>query len=168
MREGRPLKRFVFAALALAACAPQPPSSSSSPAPDPLAVNYEVRVGQAVLPNVRSVSVAGPDIELVEFRQGGQQGVLLAPGRIGTIKLVIRTDWAAAEQTMETWRTTIVSGAQAPTRQTITVAVTSPSGAPASYAFQRCLPSEHQMQLGAQDTRIEQVWRVTCEGVLRS
>lgn len=154
------MKRFVIFA-ALAACAPQPP-----PAPDPIGVRYEVRVGQAVLPNVRSVSVAGPDIELVEAREGAQPGnpIRLLLGRVGVIKLVIKTDWAAAEQTMETWRAALTGGGQA---RTITVAVTS-GGAPASYVFQRCLPSEHQMQLGAQDTRIEQVWRVTCESVQRS
>jgi hypothetical protein len=165
------LKLFILAALALVACAPQPPSSSA-PAPDPLAVRYEVRIGQSVLPNVRSVNVDGPDIELVEFRQGNQpQGALtIVPGRVGVIRLVIRTDWAAGEQTMETWRATLTGATQAPTamRQTITVAITSPgAAAPATYAFQRCLPSEHEMQLAAQDTRIEQVWRAVCESVQR-
>jgi hypothetical protein len=168
------LKQFILMALALAACTPQPPSASA-PTADPLAVRYEVRIGQAVLPNVRSVSIDGPDIELVEFRQGGQpQGaVTLTTGRVGMIKLVIRTDWAAAEQTMETWRATLTGAAQTPTlasvRRTITIAITSPGAtAPATYAFQRCLPSEHDMQLAEQDSRIEQVWRATCESVQRS
>jgi hypothetical protein len=166
------MKRFALACLALAACAPQPPSSSAAAA-DPLAVRYEVRVGQAVLPNVRSVSIDGPDIELVEFRQGNQpQGsVTVAPGRVGVIRLVIRTDWAAGEQTMETWRAMLTGATPAPTsaRQTIAIAITSAGAtAPATYAFQRCLPSEHDMQLASQDTRIEQVWRATCESVQRS
>jgi hypothetical protein len=87
------------------------------------------------------------------------------------IELVIRTDWAAGEQTMETWRATLAGAAQAPTsaRQTITIAITSPGAtAPATYAFQRCLPSEHDMQFASQDARIEQVWRATCESVQRS
>jgi hypothetical protein len=164
------MTRFILAALALAACAPQPTSPSSS-TPDTLAVRYEVRVGQAVLPNVRTVAVDGPDIELVEFRQGGQpQGaVTLAPGRVSMINLVIRTHWSAADQTMEAWRATVTGGAPAQIRQVITVVVTPPGGAaPVNYAFQRCLPSEHEMQLGAQDSRIEQVWRATCESVVRS
>jgi len=167
------MKRLILACLALTACTPSPQSPPSSSAPDPLAVRYEVSIGQAVLPNVRSVSVAGQNIELVEFRQGNQPGgaATLAPGRIGAIKLVIRTDWAAAEQTMETWRGSIISPAQVATlrRETITVAITSPGGlAPARYAFQRCLPTETEMQLAAQDTRVDQVWRVTCESVQRS
>lgn len=167
------MKRLILACLALAACTPSPQSPPSSTTPDPLAVSYEVRVGQAVLPNVRGVSVAGQDIELVEYRQGNQPGgaATLMPGRIGAIKLVIRTDWAAGEQTMETWRASIISPAQVATlrRETITVAITSPGGAaPASYAFQRCLPTETEMQLAAQDTRADQVWRVTCESVQRS
>lgn len=163
------MRRFVFAALALASCAPQP---APADAPDPLAMRYEVKVGQAVLPNVRSVAISGPDIELVEFRQGGQPGAsTLIPGRVGMVKLVITTDWAAAEQTMETWRLAITGAGQgvAPTHRTIIVAVTSPGGSPpANYSFNRCLMGEHQMQLGAQDARIEQVWRVTCESVQRT
>lgn len=166
------MKRLILACLALAACTPTPTPPSSS-TPDPLAVRYEVRVGQAVLPNVRSVSVAGPDIELVEYRQGNQPSgaTTLTPGRIGAIKLVIRTDWATAEQTMETWRGSIISPAQVATlrHETITIAITSPGGAPpASYAFQRCLPTETEMQFATQDTRVDQVWRITCESVQRS
>ena len=163
------MKRFVLAALALAACTPQP-STPSSTAPDPLAVRYEVRVGQTALPNVRSVAVDGPDIETIEVRTGTSSATTLAPGRIGMIKLVIRTDWAASEQTMETWRNafTATSTTLQPLRQTITLVITQGSAAPASYAFQRCLPTEHDLALAAQDSRAEQVWRATCEGVVRS
>jgi hypothetical protein len=150
---------------ALAACAPLPPNDS-------LAVRYEVRVGQSVLPNVRSVAVAGPDLELVEVNVPGV-GARLSPARLGAIKLVLTTDWASAERTMETWRLTLANpdphNPVQQTRQNISIAVTSPSGgAPATNTFLRCLPSEHQMRLGAQDTRIEQVWRVSCEGFHRS
>jgi hypothetical protein len=74
---------------------------------------------------------------------------------------------------METWRRTLanptVDDPLRVTPQSITITVTSPSGgAPVTYTFLRCLPSEHQMRLGAQDTRIEQVWRVGCEGFQRS
>jgi hypothetical protein len=163
--------RVVLAALALAACAPTAPPSSA-PAPDPLAVRYEVRVGQTALPNVRSVAVAGPNFEIIEARPAGAPASLL-PGRVGAIRLVIRTDWAAGETTMETWRSGITSpDPDRPlsfTRQDVTVVVTSPGGAaPASYAYRRCLPSEHEMQLAGQDQRIEQVWRIICEGVVRS
>lgn len=168
------MKRFSLAALALAGCAPPlptvPPPSSGA---DALAVRYEVRVGQAALANVQSVQVDGPDIELVEYREGGQPGgaVILAPGRTGMIKLVVQTAWTAADQTMETWRGSLTGAAPDPTsmRRTIAVTITSPGGAaPATYSFQRCLPSEHDMQLGVQDSRIHQTWRVTCESVLRS
>jgi hypothetical protein len=151
--------------LALAACAPLP-------ANDSLAVRYEVRVGQSVLPNVRSVAVTGPDLELTEVSVPGV-GSRLIPGRLGAIKLVLTTDWASAERTIETWRLTLanptVDDPVRLTPQNITIAVTSPSGGgPATYTFLRCLPSEHQMRLGAQDARIEQVWRVSCEGFRRS
>jgi hypothetical protein len=81
---------------------------------------------------------------------------------------LLKTDWAAAERTVETWRAAIISPdpnrPPSPTHQTISITVTSRSGgAPATYTFLRCLPSEHQMQFAAQDSRIEQVWRVTCE-----
>jgi hypothetical protein len=166
------MKRFPLAALLLAGCVPQLPTVPSSGS-DALAVRYEVRIGQAVLANVRSVHVDGPDIELIEFRDGTQpQGApSLMPGRIGMIKLVIQTDWAAAEQTMEAWRGALTGAAPNPTsmRRTIAITITSPGSAPpATYSFQRCLPSEHDMQLAAQDSRIDQTWRVTCEGVLRS
>lgn len=167
------MKRLILACLALAACTPAPQSPPSSSTPDPLAVRYEVRVGQAILPNVHSINVEGQNIELVEYRQGNQPGgaATLMPGRVGAIKLVIRTNWAAGEQTMETWRNSIISPAQVATlrRETISVAITSPGGAaPANYAFQRCLPMETEMQLAGQDSRADQVWRVTCEGVQRS
>lgn len=161
------MKRFVLAALALAACTPQP-STPSSTAPDPLAVRYEVRVGQAVLPNVRSVAVDGADIETIEVRNGASGATTLAAGRVGMIKLVIRTDWAAAEQTMETWRNAFTAATPQPTRQTVTLVLTQGSAAPVSYAFQRCLPTEHDLALASQDSRAEQVWRATCEGVVRS
>lgn len=165
------MKRVVLA-LALASCAPQSPPPASSAAPDPLAVSYEVRVGQTVLPNVRSVAVAGPNFELVEVRVPGAAASVV-PGRVNAIRLVVRTDWAAGETTMEAWRTGITSpDPDQPisfTRQNVSVAVTSPGGAPVvTYAFQRCLPNEQETQLGAQNTRIEQVWRVVCEGVVRS
>lgn len=166
------MKRILLAALALAACAPPTGGSAPSASPDPLAVRYEVRVGQSVLPNVRSVAVSGPDLELIEARPAGAPTTLL-PGRFGPIKLAIRTDWASGERTMETWRASITNPNPdlpiAPTRQNIAIAVTTPAGAPpATYTFTRCLPTEHQMELDGQDARIGQLWRVTCEGVQRS
>jgi len=142
------------------------------PPNDPLAVRYEVRVRQSVLPNVRSVAVTGPDLELTEVNVPGL-GARLIPGRLGEIKLVLTTDWASAERTMETWRLTLanptVNEPVQLTRRDVSVTVISPSGgAPTTYTFLRCLPSEHQMRLGAQDTRTEQVWRVSCEGFRRS
>jgi hypothetical protein len=150
--------------LALTACAPLPSHDS-------LAIRYEVGVGQSVLPNVRSVAVTGPDLELVEVSVPGV-GARLIPGRLGAIKLVLTTDWASAERTMETWRLTLANpDVDEPVRvapRDISIAVTSPSGAaPATYIFLRCLPSEHHMRLGSQDARIEQVWRVSCEGFRR-
>ncbi len=158
------MKRVVPAVLALAACAPLPPHDS-------LAMRYEVRVGQSVLPNVRSVAVTGPDLELTEVGVPGL-GSRLIPGRLGAIKLVLTTDWASAERTIETWRLALanptVNEPVQVTPQNISIAVTSPSGVvPATYIFLRCLPSEHHMRLGSQDARIEQVWRVSCEGFRR-
>jgi hypothetical protein len=164
------MRAFVFAVFALTACAPQPQTPPSS-APDPLGVRYEVRVGQTVLPDVRSVEVTGPDAELVEVRIPGGPATLV-PGRVGAVRLMIATDWSAAERTMETWRAGVMNvTVEQPLslqRQTVTVVITGAGGATATYAFQRCLPNEHRMQMAAQDGRIEQVRRITCEGVLRS
>lgn len=166
------MKRIALATLALAACTPAAPPSSTAPAADPLALRYEVRIDQTVLPNVRSVLVTGPDVEVIEVRQGNQPNVaILAPGRIGRIRLDIKTDWAASETTMEAWRATIISPSQqlASPRRTVAVTITSPSGAtPATYTFQRCLPTTHAMALGAQPSRIQQDWSVTCESVQRT
>lgn len=166
------MKRIVLATLALASCAPPGSAPPQSPAPaDPLAVSYEVRVDQATLPNVRSVRIAGPDIELTEFRQGGSPNVTtLVPGRIGRIKLDIATDWAAEETTMETWRASIVSPSAALTslRRDISVTITEAGRPPVVYTFQRCLPATHLMDLGAQASRVGQYWSVTCEAGQRA
>lgn len=164
------MKRLIFATFALAACTPQPPPPSSA-APDPLAATYEVRVDQAALPNVRSVRITGPDIEVVEYRQGSNPNVtVLTPGRIGRIKLDIATDWAVPETTMEAWRASIIapSGTPAPTRRTVTLTITATGQAPVVYTFQRCLPTTHVMDLGAQPARVGQFWSVTCEAVQRA
>jgi hypothetical protein len=164
----------IILAAMLTACAPQP--APAPPAPNPLAMTYSVQVAQATLANVRDVAVSGADIQLVEVLQGGGGGLTLAPGRIGRIDLVITTDWDAAEQTMETWRASIIAGTGQPTpiRRTVTIAIMGqPTGsvpaAPllARYAFQRCLPTEHRMHFSAQHDPIAEVWRISCESVQR-
>ena len=167
------MKHLVLATLALAACTPSPSSPSNSSASDPLAARYELRVDTATVPNVRSIRITGPDIELIEFRQGAvPNATTLTPGHVGRIKIDIATDWAAPETTVEAWRTSILSPNAAPAslRRTITVAITAPpgGGAPVAYAFQRCLPTTHMLDLGAQPSRIGQYWSVTCETVQRS
>ena len=163
------MKRLILATLALASCTPTPQSPASSP--DPLAASYEVRIDQAALPNVRSVRITGPDIETVEFRQGSDPNVtVLAPGRIGRIKLDIATDWAATETTMETWRAAITTpqNTLTQTRRTVTVTITATGQAPVTYSFQRCIPTTHAMDLGAQPSRIGQFWSVVCESAQRA
>lgn len=164
------MKRLIISALALASCSPAPQAPASS-APDPMAAAYEVRVDQAVLPSVRSVRITGPDIETVEFRQGSDPNTtVLTPGRIGRIKLDIATDWAAAETTMETWRAAITAPQNTPTqtRRTVTLTITSSGQAPVTYTFQRCIPTTHVMDLGAQPSRIGQFWSVVCETAQRA
>ncbi|MBY0563715.1 MAG: hypothetical protein K2P58_05950 [Hyphomonadaceae bacterium] len=82
-------------------------------------------------------------------------------------------DWTPAERTVETWRQSLTqTNAEAPLRpvsETVTVVVSPAAGGQgASYAFQRCLPTEHQLELRAQDERARQVWRMVCQGVVRS
>lgn len=164
------MKRLVFAAFALGACTPATPPQSPAPA-DPLAVSYEVRVDQTALPNVRSVRITGPDIELIEFRQGGSPNVsVLTPGRVGRLKLDIATDWEAQETTMEAWRASIVSPGPTltPARRDISITITGAGLAPAVYTFQRCLPTTHVMDLGGQPAAARQFWSVTCESFQRS
>jgi hypothetical protein len=165
------MKRIVLATLALASCAPAGSPPTAAPELDPLAVSYEVHVDQATLPNVRSVRITGPDIELTEFRQGGSPNVTtLVPGRIGRIKLDIATDWAAEETTMESWRRSILtpSPALASLRRDISISITEAGHAPVVYTFQRCLPATHLMDLGAQASRMGQYWSVTCEAGQRA
>lgn len=164
-------KRLVVAAFALAACTPpQSPAPTTPPAPDPLAVRYEVRVGQTALPNVRGVTVTGPDLEMIVAQPVGAPPRLLA-GRIDAIKLEIATDWAAGERSIETWRAWVarrdIDEPFSLSPQTVTIVLTSP-GAPATYTFERCWPSEHRLQLAAQDTGAVETWGVTCEGFVRS
>src|SRR5689334_19910910 len=98
-------KRHAFLlALALGACTPTAPTTSAAPPPpDPLAATYEVHIGAAVLPNVQSVAVAGPDLETIEVRIAGT-APRLTPGRVGFSKLVITTNWTPGDRTMESWR----------------------------------------------------------------
>jgi hypothetical protein len=164
-------KRVVFSAFMLSACSPpQPPAPPLPPTPDPLAVRYEVRVGQTALPNVRGVTVTGPDLEMIVAQPAGAPPRLLA-GRIGAIKLEIATDWAASERGIETWRAWVahrdIDEPFALTPQTVTIVLTS-SGAPATYTFERCWPTEHRLQLAAQDTGAVETWGVACEGFVRS
>ena len=166
------MKRLALATIALAGCAPSPLSPSDPSASDPLAAHYELRVDQATVPNVRSIRVAGPDIELIEFRQGAApNATTLTPGHVGRIKIDIATDWAAPETTMEAWRTSILRPNATPTslRRTIILTITAPpSGTPVVYTFQRCLPTTHVLDLGAQRSHVGQFWSVTCETVERS
>ena len=137
----------IILAAVLAACAPQ----------------------SATLANVRAVTVSGADIAVIEVRQGTGGGHTLAPGRVGRIDLVIATDWDAAEQTMETWRATVIAGQPGQIRRTVTIAIMGRPAGPllARYAFQRCLPTEHRMQFPAQQEPISEVWRISCENVQR-
>lgn len=167
----RPLLLSFFALIA-AACAPAPSAPSASAAPDPLAVRYDVRVGQANLTNVTSVAVSGPDLALIEVRIAGA-ATQLAPGGMGPVRLEVRADWTPAERTMETWRQPLTqTSTEQPLRpisETVTVVITPADGGQgASYAFQRCLPTEQEMQLGAQNERARQVWRMVCQGVTRA
>ena len=177
------MRALLFAVFALAACMPQqsPPTAS---APDPVAIRYEVHIGQAALSNVRSVQIVGPDAELIEVRPSGGPPTLV-PGRVGAAKLTITADWSATERTMENWRAGIMNVTlEHPIslqRQNVSVVIIS-GAATVTYAFQRCLPTEQQMEFwprgsggrgqqagaAAEDARIKQVWGITCEGVVRS
>ncbi|MES1199436.1 MAG: hypothetical protein ABUS48_05580 [Pseudomonadota bacterium] len=163
-------------AFALGACTPTAPATTSAPPPpDPLSATYEVHIGAAVLPNVQSVAVAGPDLELIEVRIGGT-APRLTPGRVGYAKLVVTTNWTPGDRTMESWRAAL-TGLAAPSqvdqpaqpvaRQDVIVAATV-QGATGTYTFRRCLPDGHEMALGAQDARVTETWRITCETVERS
>lgn len=159
----------------LASCeygsAPSAPASSV-PAPDPLAVQVAVSVGQTALTNVAGVTMSGPNIELVEFRQGGQPGgPQLVTGRTGPVELAVTLDYAIAERTLEAWHLNVASGGggniQA-LRQTISVQVTGAGGAQAAYTLSRCLPKTMTLTFPAQDVRARAAWTIACEGLTRS
>lgn len=156
--------------LGLAACAPT--GAPTPPATDPLAVRYEVRVGQAALTNVTGVAIAGPDLALIEVRIPGGP-TQLAPGNMGPVRLEVRADWTLTDRTVETWRQSLtgtsVEQPLRPVSETVTVVITPAAGGQgASYTFQRCLPTEHQMALDAQEERARQVWRMVCQSAARS
>ena len=162
------------AAVVVAACGPTSPSGapSATSAPDPLAIRYEVRVGQTALANVTGVAVTGPDLELIEVRIAGG-GTQIAPRGMGPVRLEVRADWTEADRTIENWRQSLTQTSTEnplrPVAETVTVVITPSDGAPvASYAFQRCLPTEHEMRLGAQPERARQTWRMVCQAVTRS
>ncbi|MBY0563716.1 MAG: hypothetical protein K2P58_05955 [Hyphomonadaceae bacterium] len=75
--------------LAVAACSPVSAPPAPPAEPDPLAVRYEVRVGQATLTHVSGVAISGPDLDLIEVRIAGG-GTQLAPRGMGPVRLEVR------------------------------------------------------------------------------
>jgi hypothetical protein len=170
------MRAGLLALALLAACAPAPsppaPAANPPPAPDPLAVQVAVSVDGQALAHVAGLRITGPDIAMIEVRTGSDPSASQwLPGRVGPVLLDLRTNWAAAEQTLETWRRTFIEPTQgaslAPARRPVAVAVTQ-GGASAVYTFERCTPEGHVLDMPAQGALAVQSWRIRCEAVTRA